>query len=201
MTKKSHVHLSDLAGLNRLAADAAAEVTDLAEAVHNVIAGSADVRGTPMQGRTSGIAGLVYESIRGMTKLVGSTTDSILTQLGPGLDESSSPEREAVLAVLNGVMGDRLAETGNPLAISMRLRCHGQPLTLQTEALSAAFPAPRNRLLVLLHGLCMNDLQWKRKGSDFGAALARDLGYTPVYLHYNGGLHTSVNGREFAALL
>jgi len=54
---------------------------------------------------------------------------------------------------------------------------------------------------VLVHGLCMNDLQWTRKGSDFGAALARDLGYTPVHLHYNSGLHTSTNGRAFAGLI
>ena len=54
---------------------------------------------------------------------------------------------------------------------------------------------------MLLHGLCMNDLQWKRNGHDHGAALARDLGYTPVYLHYNSGLHISTNGRAFAELL
>ena len=47
----------------------------------------------------------------------------------------------------------------------------------------------------------MNDLQWTRQGHDHGAALARDLGYTPVYLHYNSGLHVSTNGRAFAALL
>jgi len=33
------------------------------------------------------------------------------------------------------------------------------------------------------------------------AALARDLGYTPVYLHYNTGLHVSSNGRAFAGLI
>jgi pimeloyl-ACP methyl ester carboxylesterase len=31
--------------------------------------------------------------------------------------------------------------------------------------------------------------------------LSRDLGYAPVYLHYNTGLHISTNGRAFAALL
>jgi pimeloyl-ACP methyl ester carboxylesterase len=56
-------------------------------------------------------------------------------------------------------------------------------------------------LLVLAHGLCMSDLQWTRRGHDHGLALARDLGYTPVYLNYNSGRHVSQNGREFAALL
>jgi hypothetical protein len=201
MSRKSHVHLSDLVGLNRLATDVTAELTDLAEALHHNIAASPGIRGTRMQERTSAIAGLVYESVREVTRLVGGTTDVILAQLAPVLDEKSSQEREAVLAALNGMMGDYLAATSNPLAISMRLRRNGQPLTLKRQALSAAVPPPRDKLLVLVHGLCMNDLQWTRKGRDFGAALARDLGYTPVHLHYNSGLHTSSNGRAFAALI
>jgi pimeloyl-ACP methyl ester carboxylesterase len=42
---------------------------------------------------------------------------------------------------------------------------------------------------------------WNRKGHDHGAALARDLGCTPVYLHYNTGRHVSTNGRECAEVL
>ena len=64
-------------------------------------------------------------------------------------------------------------------------------MPVERESLAAAIPHAGGKLLVLLHGLCMNDLQWKRKGHDHGAALARDLGYTPVYLHYNSGLHVS----------
>ena len=44
----------------------------------------------------------------------------------------------------------------------------------------------------------MSDGQWSRAEHDHGAALARDLGYTPVYLHYNTGLHISLNGRALA---
>jgi hypothetical protein len=62
-------------------------------------------------------------------------------------------------------------------------------------------PALGAKVLVLAHGLCMNDLQWNRRGHDHGAALARDLGYTPVYLHYNTGLHISTNGGAFAGQL
>jgi hypothetical protein len=54
---------------------------------------------------------------------------------------------------------------------------------------------------VLVHGLCMNDLQWQRNGHDHGAALAQALGFTPLYLHYNSGRHISSNGRDFAELL
>jgi pimeloyl-ACP methyl ester carboxylesterase len=74
-------------------------------------------------------------------------------------------------------------------------------LPLECEPLAAADPQVGGKLLVLLHGLCMNDLQWLRSGHDHGAALARDLAYTPVYLHYNSGLHISSNGRALAEQL
>ena len=114
---------------------------------------------------------------------------------------STSAEREAVQAAANGVLGDHLAASANPLAIPMRLRRDGQPLDLTTPALAAALPQPTGKILVLAHGLCMNDRQWRRKGHDHGAALAADAGFTPVYLHYNSGLHVSTNGRAFAGQL
>jgi hypothetical protein len=175
-TRKTHVHLSDLAGFNQLATDITAEVTGLAEALHNNIACSPGIVGTPMQEDTSSIAALVYASVRAVTRLARGTTDAILAHTSSVLNEKSSQEREAMLAPLNGMMGDYLARTGNPLAIPMRLRRNGQPLTLEKKALSSAVPPPRDKLLVLVHGLCMNDLQWTRTGSDFGAALVRDLG-------------------------
>jgi pimeloyl-ACP methyl ester carboxylesterase len=67
--------------------------------------------------------------------------------------------------------------------------------------LRATFPQASGKLLVMVHGSCRNDRQWKQLGRDCGAELADELGYTPVYLHYNTGLHISTNGRAFAALL
>jgi len=103
-----------------------------------------------------------------------------------------------VLAAVNGVIGDYLAATGNPLATPLCLRAAGKRLELTAAGLASAFPRPGRHLLVLVHGLCMNDLRWTRRGHDHGAALARDLGCTPVYLNYNTGRHVSENGRDFA---
>jgi pimeloyl-ACP methyl ester carboxylesterase len=202
LTRPTHVHPSDLRGFSRLAIDATEGLTDLVEAMHHNIASVPGPLGAPAQGSTGGITGLVYQSIRGVTRLVGGGIDALLGQLVPLFGvKASSPEREAMLAALNGVMGDYLVASANPLAIAMHLRRDGHGLDLTREALAAAIAQPGGKLLILAHGLCMNDLQWLRQGHDHGAALARDLGWTPLYLHYNSGLHVSVNGHAFAAAL
>eukprot|EP01031_Cornospumella_fuschlensis_P045637 gene45637-55858_t len=116
---------------------------------------------------------------------------ALLGLLGPVLGTGrDSPEREAVVAALNGVLGDYLVTTTNPLATPMSLRVAG-PAT--------------GRVVVLAHGLCMNDLQWTHTTAtgevrSHAHALAA-VGYTPVYVRYNTGLHTSDNGAALAAEL
>jgi len=111
----------------------------------------------------------------------------------------SSPAREATLAALNGVLGDHLVASNNPLAIPMQFRRDGKPMN--ERALDEAIQQCNGRLAIMVHGSCMNDLQWNRKGHDHGAALAAELDILPVYVHYNTGLHISENGRNFASLL
>jgi PGAP1-like protein len=193
---------ADLRGAARLATDATAGLTDLVEAVHERIARVPGLDPRPLDGRTGGVSGLVYKTIRGVTRLVGGSIDALLGVLAPLLGPANtSPEREAVIAALNGVLGDYLAASGNPLATPMSLRWQGRPLVLQRAELAAGVPAAGGRLLVLVHGLCMNDQQWLRAGHDHGAALARDHGDVPVYVRYNSGLHVSINGRALAAQL
>ena len=194
--------VSDLRGAGRLAIDAVAGITDLVEDMHRNIADRSPPVGRAPSGAARGISGLVYRSVRGVTRAVGFGLDLALGQLAPLLGKTASwPRREAVLAAVNGVLGDYLAATANPLATRMQLRRDGVALELNRAALAAALPQASAKILVLVHALCMNDLQWQREGHDHGAALARDLGFTPLYLHYNSGLHISTNGRAFAALL
>ena len=202
MVKKLPVHAADLRGVNRLTIAGIAGVVDLVEAMHHNIASVPRLIARPKRNRTTGITRLVYRSIHGVVGLVGFSLDRLLARLAPLLGERSTwPGREALLAALNGVLGDYLAASDNPLATSMRFRRAGTALPGEREVLAAVIPQATGKLVVLLHGLCMSDLQWKRKGQDHGAALARDLAYTPVYLHYNSGLHISTNGRAFAEQL
>lgn len=195
-------HADDLRGATRLAAEATRGVTEVVEAMHLTIASGPAILGRPLERPVRLITAAVYGSIRGVTKLVGSSLDAALARLDPLLGESApGPERAALLGVLNGVLGDHLAASGNPLATEMSL-CHGgHPLELERRALAQAVPGAGARVLVLVHGSCMNDRQWAWHGHDHGAALAQTRGYVPLYLRYNSGLHVSTNGRALAALL
>lgn len=189
---------ADLLGAARLATDATAGLTDLVEAMHERIARVPGI-GKTLDGRTGGITGLVYKTIRGVTRIAGGSIEALLGLLAPALGAYESiRERDAIVAALNGVLGDYLVASGNPLAIAMELRSDGRALTPERDALAASLPAAGDKLLVLVHGLCMNDQQWLRDGHDHGAALERELGYTPVHLRYNSGLHVSINGHAFA---
>jgi hypothetical protein len=194
--------LTDLRGYGRLAADATTGIADIVETLHNTITGIADPRGRRGSGVRRGISALVYSSIRAGTRLASRGIDAALTSIGPLVAEGAPTRRqEAVRAVVNGIYGDHLSATGNPLAIPMRMRRDGLPLNLSRAELAASIPRAGSRVLVLVHGLCSNDLQWRRHGHDHGNALARDLGYTPIYLHYNSGRHVAENGAEFASQL
>lgn len=194
---------SDLRAVARLATQATTGISRVAEGVHQSVLGTLGLPGGAEPGRTRGLTGLVYQSIRGVTRLVDGGLQAGLARLEPFFARAASAgevhwEREAVIAALNGVMGDRLQRDGNPLCTQMGWYQRGFPLNLQ--ALDSA-GAATGKLLVLVHGLCMNDLQWLRRGHDHGAHLAHALGYTPVYLRYNTGQHISTNGAELSALL
>lgn len=193
---------ADLRGISRLAIDAITGITDLVEAMHATIARLPAPLATVDHEPAKGLAALVYNSVRGVARLSGKSVDLALSQLSPMLDRIGAPApRDAVVAALNGVLGDHLEISGNPLAIDMRLRSHGQPLVLERKALAGEFPGASGSIIVLVHGLCMNDLQWRQGGHDHGIALAHELDSTAVYLHYNSGRHVSSNGRDFSVLL
>ena len=185
---------ADLRGLARLGITAVVGVTDVVEGMHHAVASVGGRLAADPAGRTAGITGFVYRSVRGTTRAVGWGLDTALSIVTPRRPAGVRPEREAFVAALNGVFGDHLADTANPLAIAMSLRIGGQPWR-------DALRAPTGRVAVLVHGLAMNDLQWTRRGHDHGRLLAQAAGFTPVYAHYNSGRHVAQNGRELSAQL
>lgn len=192
-----------LRGASRLAIDATLEATTIVQDMHRTIASGPAVLGKPLAEPARLVTDVVYGAVRGVTGLVGRSLDVALEQLAPVLGETTpGPEQEALVAVVNGVVGDHLVATGNPLATELQLRRGGQGLPLDgPEALGAALPRVTGRLLLTVHGSCMNDRQWLRRGHDHAAALSAELGATRVDVLYNTGLHISDNGDELARVL
>lgn len=201
MSKKSNAD-SDLQGIGRLVTEATIGITDLVEAMHRRIIHPPFLPSSPIQQLISHIAGITYQNIRWSTRMIGSGVDQALGKLAPLFGKmKSSKEREALRAALNGVIGDYLEEKENPLQIAMQFRHEGKALALDPQSLKQAYPALNGKILLLVHGSCMNDLQWTHKAHNHGIALAEELGKTAVYLHYNSGRHISANGQDFNELL
>jgi hypothetical protein len=213
-----HLKASDLRAAAQLATLATQGVANITEGVHQAVLSTLGSSGGQREGQTGGLTGMVYATVRGVTQLVGmgvaaalspleASAQALLDQLSPAgpSNQASTPEREAVLAALNGVLGDQLHSTGNPLATTMALRYRGVALDFTGELNAghacAALADATDKLLVVIHGLCMNDLQWEAGGHNHATLLAQRLGYTPVYLRYNTGLHTSQNGELLERLL
>ncbi|MEA2412268.1 MAG: hypothetical protein QOC77_2829 [Thermoleophilaceae bacterium] len=107
---------------------------------------------------------------------------------GNGIPAADTLRGSMALGALNGAIGDRLAQDGNPLALEMSFRGRPEPAT--------------PRLAVFVHGLCETDEAWRLgPAQPYGARLRDELGYTPLYLRYNSGLRISANGRRLAELL
>ncbi|MGB5324789.1 MAG: hypothetical protein WBN40_05105 [Pseudomonadales bacterium] len=197
--------LANMRGAVRMATDATDTIAEVVENMHRTIQRRPGILGSSTNGRVSGITGIVYRSVRGGIRLVGSAVEAGLSGVTPLCPAGeSSPALGAYQSVVNGVYGDYLVRTGNPIAIDISLRYRGQ--RVDPRAPMHVFAphsdcVPAKKLLVLVHGLCMNDRQWNRKGHDHGEALAKEFGYQSLYLRYNSGLHIADNGRMFAAML
>ncbi|MBL0543995.1 alpha/beta hydrolase [Aeromonas jandaei] len=196
-------HLSDIRELAQLLTQALPATVQITEAVHQVVLGGMGIKGRD-KGKTAGLTGLIYKGVHGAANSLGSGINGLLARLPLPTQPSvaETPKRAALLATLNGVLGDKLVEQQNALATPMTLRYQGKPLDwkdIPTDLPHAG------RVLLMIHGLCMNDLQWhtsyQGKSVNHGEAVAKALGYLPLYLRYNSGLSIASNGQALALQL
>ena len=152
-----------------------------------------------------GITGAVYWTIQGITKGAGVAAEAALVPLVDGEPDDERPAPLALdlaIGALYGFVGDRLEERSNGLRMRMEFRHAGRPLPLVAPAIRRAHPAASGRLAVFVHGLTGTDAVWRfyaeehygDRDTTYGSLLAHDLGYTPLFLRYNSGLHISENG-------
>jgi pimeloyl-ACP methyl ester carboxylesterase len=154
-----------------------------------------------------GIASRVYAGIGGATRLIGALADGVLgrRRVDDGRALSSTPRGALVVGAVTGLIGDALERDGSDLAEPMSVRLGGRPVSLDADALAAAFGEPTGRLAVFAHGLMESEFAWQLgagpDGDSYGTRLRRELGFTPIELRYNTGRHISESGLELADLL
>jgi pimeloyl-ACP methyl ester carboxylesterase len=143
------------------------------------------VLAAPVRVIHDGVSRAVYG---GVARALGAGPRAV-AQLTPGngIPAADTLRGSMALGALNGAIGDRLARDRNPLALDMGFRSHSGPAT--------------PKLAVFVHGLCETDEAWNMRKPSYGSRLHAELGYTPLYLRYNTGLHISDNGRRLAELL
>jgi len=132
-------------------------------------------------------------------------------RLGVGPSLENTPRGRFVVSAVNGLIGDRLLAEGSPLAIEIGVRREGRDVPLTPADLAGAYPDASDALVVFLHGLCETENYWDRRsrprredGSSapsYGARLAADEGWTPVFVRANTGQSLAEAGVDLSALL
>jgi pimeloyl-ACP methyl ester carboxylesterase len=198
-TPSHHHPLADLRGAAQLATDATHATTELVEAVHATVQALFRPDSISGQGHTTGLTGWIYHTVRQITLLSGRSTawalGTIERATGPR-PPSNRQARDRLLSVLNGVLGDHLDASDNPLA---------RPFSLHTPEghrlnVGATRSTGPNTLVVFVHGLCLSDRAWLPTTDRPGhvEALTDAVAGTPVLARYNTGRPIWTNGRALS---
>lgn len=191
---------SDLKGINQLAEDGIVGVVDLVESMHQRIYSLGGLLNRGDIDSTTGLTRFIYQTIRTTTQFSIKGIDFAISKFKPTLPKfTSSQQRIQWLAVLNGVMGDHLTASSNPLALDMSWHCAGKEMS--PEQVAQLCSEQSGQPLLLIHGLCMNDQLWTRHGHNHGEKLQKSNNMIPIYIRYNSGMAVYQNGLKLATQL
>jgi pimeloyl-ACP methyl ester carboxylesterase len=187
------LHPADLRGIAQLAVDGTIEATRIVEGVHGGVLSAVLPATSRPVGQTRGLTGWIYRTIRRIARLSGYGTAAVIQAVEQATGSVPPPDTDArrrFLSILNGVLGDHLAETGNPLARSFTLRAS------DGSAFDSRASSP-STWIVFVHGLCLDDRNWMPTADRTGhvAALSEAVDGTPVLTRYNTGRPIAANGR------
>ncbi|MGN6577535.1 MAG: esterase/lipase family protein [Nocardioides sp.] len=150
-----------------------------------------------------GVSQAVYTGVGACFRGASRALHAADRRTGPRL--ADSPHGRFVVSAVNGLIGDKLAERHPQLAIELAVRRHGRDVRPEPEALAEAFPGATGDLVVFLHGLSESETAWDLRagqtGGSYGARLAAETSWTPVFLRANTGLPIAENGVALAGLL
>jgi pimeloyl-ACP methyl ester carboxylesterase len=203
----------EIRALGEIAGRAIARPSVLARDVHGAVTsrvfGALGPFGAPVR--------MVHDTVSNVSyRGVGAALRAPLQAGGRALSEAAGSSSRSLadtplgalgLGAANGVFGDRLARDHPDLSLDLTIRDRGRAVPLDSDGIAAAFTEATPKLAVFVHGLCGTEHTWgwRAPGADasptYGAALREGLGYTPIYVRYNTGLHVSDNGRRLASTI
>jgi pimeloyl-ACP methyl ester carboxylesterase len=168
------------AGLLELGSRVGSEITSLVQEVHAASSPLSLLASDPHPARA--VYGSIRLGFRGAGRVAA--LGGRLAGREPGPDSWLDMQ-----SAVNGAFGHLLDHRYGAFALRMSLR-------------RPDGGRPARRLVVFLHGLCMNERAWHRPAHARFAAWARSrLGAECAYLRYNTGHHISRNGALLAGLL
>jgi pimeloyl-ACP methyl ester carboxylesterase len=200
----------EVRALGDIAGDAAVglgtQIRDVHRAVAGRVFGLLGAPAAPARVLHDAVSGGVYATVRGLSKPVvrGGALAAGLAQGDQAPSILHDPRGRMAVGAINGAWGDRLRTGRSVLESPMSVRVNGRDIPAEPAALAPAFPAATGRLVVFIHGLGETDAAWRLRAArhvPYGEQMTAELGYTPVYVNYNTGLHISHNGRALSALL
>jgi pimeloyl-ACP methyl ester carboxylesterase len=191
------------------------ELTELTRDVHKALAGRLfgflGPKAKPIRLLHDAISATAYGGTRLGVQVLPTVAGVIAAETTKPSTESigDSPRGHFTLSAINGFWGDRLAEQRAALAPALTLRAHDGRLRRLPGNVVHDVTAPTGKLVIFAHGLCENERYWwfgaeKHWGDPavtYGSLLREERGWTPLYVHYNSGLHISENGRLLAGYL
>ncbi|HZU46128.1 MAG TPA: alpha/beta fold hydrolase [Mycobacterium sp.] len=200
--------LGDLAGEGSRVVTAF--VRDMHDGISRRVFGAIGPAAKPVQVIHDTIAGMTYYAVDRAVRASLDGAGAVAAEVY-GRDEDDTVQSHLpiarVVAALNGIYGDELVNRGNKFGLSLQIRRNGKPVELTAASIATAFPRATDRMVVFIHGWCLTERSWWRQPRTresrrpYGARLRSELGFTPVYLRYNTGLHISENGKALADLL
>ena len=205
---RPRLHGADLRGAARLATDATAGLTDLVEAMHARIARVPGLGRTALDGRTErhhrpGLQDHPRRHARGRRQRRRPARRCWRRRCRPpptATHRARSAKRSSRRSTACS------ATTWSPAPTRWRspmaFRRDGKPLTLDARGARAA-PARRRAAPA---GAAARPVHERpavaaRRATTTARRWRANCGYTPVYLHYNSGLHVSINGHALARQL
>ncbi|MBU0785251.1 MAG: GPI inositol-deacylase [Gammaproteobacteria bacterium] len=224
MTRKSEPTTGEkLEGTLMLVGDTIAHTATRVHEFHRAISdmpfkavGTATLNASkPVEEVHNEITDLVYSAVREAGKGVFSGAAWVVRQANQSLaspqiiDQAMDDKRvSAISSAINGVFGDHLAATRNPMQVRMNLYANGQALAADQAAIMAQLPNAQNHLVIFLHGLCCNENSWQMYYNPsepatrpYGDKLEEAFPVTALYLRYNTGRNIDANSRQFKRIL